>query len=283
MAKKKKRKIALVGTASSGVQAPYGDKSWEIWGVSARADYVTRATRWFELHRLDGEPRDWANAWRATMKTFTSDVELLMFYPELDLGPKIRQYPTQRVTDRFGTYFMTSTFSWMIALAIDELRPLNGAPVEGELGFWGVDMEYGTEYREQRAGFRHFIEVAKILGIPVSRLASSGLVYDPVPYPLWQDDPLLNKLERRKAESDSRLKTFGETISHTRAMIAENAAVIKEIDAAREPGYDAEVRKKKLIRERAALVETSSLISKDIVYLEGAAAELSWARDYLTP
>jgi hypothetical protein len=283
MAKKKNRKIALVGTASSGVQAPYGDKSWEIWGVSARADYVTRATRWFELHRLDGEPRNWANAWRATMKTFTSDVELLMFYPEPDLGPKISQYPTQRITDRFGTYFMTSTFSWMIALAIDELRPLNGTPVEGELGFWGVDMEYGTEYREQRAGFRHFIEVAKVLGIPVSRLASSGLVYEPVPYPLWQDDPLLNKLEKRKAENDSRLKTYDETIRHTRAMIAENAAVIKEIDAARESGYDAEARKTKLARERDALVETSSLISKDIVYLEGATAELSWARDYLTP
>lgn len=283
MAKKKKRKIALVGTASSGARAPYGDKSWEIWGVSARGDHVTRATRWFELHRLDGEPRDWANAWRETMKTFTSDVELFMFYPELDLGPKISQYPTQRITDRFGTYFMTSTFSWMIALAIDELRPLNGTSVEGELGFWGVDMEYGTEYREQRAGFRHFIEVAKVLGIPVSRLASSGLVYEPVPYPLWQDDPLLNKLETRKAENDSRLKTYDETIRHTRAMIAENAAVIKEIDAARESGYDAEARKTKLARERDALVETSSLISKDIVYLEGATAELSWARDYLTP
>ena len=263
------------------MKAPFDDPSWEIWGVSARGDYVTRATRWFELHRLDGEPKDWADTWRETMKTFTHDVELLMLYPEPDLGPNVTTYPTERICARFSTYFMTSTFSWMMALAIDELRPLNGEPVEGQIGFWGVDMEGGTEYEDQRDGFRHFIDLARFAGIPITRLASSGLVYEPVPYPLWQDDPLLNKLEKRQSENDQRIKDFDETLRRTRTMMAESDAAYREIMAAQSPEYDADKRVAELRKEHAALMKTSAKISKDLVYCEGMKAELDWFTGYL--
>ena len=88
-----------------------------------------------------------------------------------------------------------------MALAIAELRPKDGPPVEGEIGIWGVEMEHGTEYREQRVGFRHFIDLAKEIGIPVTRLVSGGLAYEPVPSPFWQDDPLLSKLAKRTQET----------------------------------------------------------------------------------
>ena len=141
------RRIALVGTTNSGAQAPFDDQSFDIWGVSARAVYVTRADRWFELHRLDGEPKEWADNWRKTVKKFSHDVELMMFYPEPDLGPKVVTYPAERITARFGTYFMTSTFSWMMALAIDEMCPVSKKWKPGEIALYGVEMEYGTEYR----------------------------------------------------------------------------------------------------------------------------------------
>src|SRR3990167_8308310 len=163
------RKIALVGTASSGAGAPYDDLSFEIWGVSARAAYVTRANRWFELHRLDGEPPEWAASWRKTIADFTHDIgEVLMFWPEYKLAQKVTAYPYQQIADRFGTYFMTSSFSWMMALAIDEMRPLDkdGYPVAfhngDEISIFGVDMEHGTEYQKQRTGFRHFIDIARL-------------------------------------------------------------------------------------------------------------------------
>ncbi len=277
------RKIALVGTAASGLHAPYNDPSVEIWGVSARADYVTRADRWFELHRLDGEPKAWANKWRETMRTFTSDVELLMLYPEPDLGPRVTNYPVERISNRFGTFFMTSTFAWMMALAIDELRPINGDPVEGEISIYGVDMEYDTEYVEQRAGFRHFIQLARFAGIPVARLASGGLAYEPVPYPLWQDDPLRQKVERRINEVASRLKNADNTQRQTRSLLAQIAGARSEAQAMLDDAsYSAVTRLRALEEEHRGLMEASSNISKEIVFNEGMQEELKWLKDYLT-
>lgn len=278
------RKIALVGTASSGVAAPYYDKSWEIWGVSSRASYVTRADRWYELHRLDGEPPDWAARWRVEMKKMMSDVPVVyMMYPEPELGLNIKQYPYEQISARFGTYFMTSTFSWMMAQAIDELRPFAATPVPGEIAIYGVDMEYGTEYRQQRVGFRHFMDLAKYAGIPVTRLADSGLAYEPVPYPMWQDDPLLSKISLRSASVKKRLADRNDTIRITQQMIAGQRAVItllEELESKPVDLKDRLARADKMLRD---LISTSADISKDIVSLESADAEQQWMSDYLQP
>lgn len=280
------RQIALVGTAETGVDAPFNDPDYEIWGVSARAPYVTRATRWFELHRLDGEPREWVDNWRKVIKIFSHDCELIMFYPE-DLGPKVTQYPIDRITARFGTYFMTSTFSWMIALAIDEMCPLDGKWEPGEIAIFGVDMEYGTEYRQQRVGLRHFIDLARVLGITITRLASGGLSYEPIPYPLWQDDPLINKLDQRTRANQQKLENMNVGIGSTRAMLAQNRAILDELGLMErcrwKDGRKLKERKLELEQEFDALMQVSSETSKSIVSMEGALEEQRWLRDYLSP
>ena len=277
------RKIALIGTGASGVEGPYDDESYEIWGVASRFPYVTRADRWFELHRMNGETQAWQDNWRKAMHNsgLGREVELLMFYPEPELGPKVAAYPYQRITARFGTYFMTSSFSWMLALAIDELRPKGGEPVPGELGIWGVDMEYGTEYRQQRAGFRHFVDLARVMGVAISRFADSGLSFEPVPYPLWQDDPLINKLEKRNRETIDKMKNFEETLLHTRSMIAQNEMAIGVLSKPL-------VKKERLARiaslekELKGLLTTSAQISHDIVAHTAIESEQRWFRDYLS-
>ena len=277
------RKIAMVGTASSGSAAPYADESWEVWGVSCRANYVTRATRWFELHRLFGEPEEWTNSWRESIKIFSKDVDLYMLYPEPALGPSVVQYPYERIVDRFGTYFMTSTFSWMMALAIDEMAPVGKIAKDCEIGIWGVEMEYGTEYRQQRTGFRHFIDLAGALGITVTRLAAGGLVYEPVPYPLWQDDPLLCKLEQRSTITRLKLEKYDRAMKATRNLIAQNRAVLEEIEKSRGKGYRSAERKAFLEKEIGGLMEESARLSRDITQEEGANEEQRWLRDYLAP
>jgi len=237
------RRIAFVGTTNTGAQAPFSDESFEIWGVSARAVYVTRATRWFELHRLDGEPKDWTDNWRRTIKVFSHDVELMMFYPEPDLGPKVTSYPAERISARFGTYFLTSTFAWMMALAIDEMCPHGEKWESGEIALYGVDMEFGTEYREQRSGLRHFIDLARVMGISVTVIANGGLAYEPVPYPLWQDDPLISKLDLRISRSREKLANLDVGVKNTRTMIAQNEALLVELDATQKDGYDPEKRR----------------------------------------
>lgn len=279
------RKIALVGTAESGKDAPFNDESYEIWGVSMRDECVTRATRWFEIHRLDGEPRQFADNWRKVVKSFSDDVELVMFYPEPDLGPKVTQYPIERISDRFGTFFQTSTFSWMMALAIDEMCPIGGKWEPGEIALFGVDMEFGTEYREQRTGLRHFIDLARVLGITITRLANGGLSYDPVPYPFWQDDPLTSKLNQRTEINQQRLDNLDAGIRNTRMMIAENHAVSAEIDRfQKDPkNYSIEARKVELDEELEGLTSTSRDTSKDIVRREAVRSEQQWLKDYLAP
>ena len=276
------RKIALVGTTNTGANAPYGDESYEIWGVSMRASYVTRATRWFELHRLDGEPKVWAENWRAAMRKFTHDIpEVLMLYPEPDLAPNVSAYPYERIVARFGTFSMTSTFSWMMALAIDEMCPVNGDWNPGEIAIFGVEMEYGTEYAQQRTGFRHFIDLARFVGIQVTLLASGGLVHEPVPYPLWQDDPLLNKLELRNLDTKDKITAYDKSIRDTRTMLAQNGAVIAEIELSKKRGYRRADRIKALTKETEALLQTSSELSKDIVKAEAAHEEQQWLANYL--
>lgn len=276
--KKPVRKIAMVGTADSGSLAPYDDPSYEIWGVSSRMPYVTRADRWFEIHRLSGEAGEWMALWRKDLGVLAEQTDLYMLFPM----PGAIPYPFDRITERFGTYFMTSSFSWMMALAIDELRPADGDPVDGEISIYGVDMEYGTEWAQQRAGFRHFLDLARAWDIGITRLAASGLSYEPVPYPMWQDDPLINKLDKRQVESRNAIANHEKALSSTRTLAASTAAILDEMSKFEGEGYDIGSRRKALEKELTALTETADTIEKDIIRWTSVEGEQSWLRDYLS-
>lgn len=273
------KRIALVGTAPSGVHAPFKDESWEIWGVGKRGEYVTRATRWFELHRLDGEKAGWADEWRRLMRSWSDECEIWMFYPEPDLGPKIIAMDPKPLIAKYGTFFMTSSFSWMMAQAIEE-----GA---NEIGLWGVDMEYGTEYRQQRVGLRHFIEVAKIKGIKVTRVVSSGIALEPVPYPFWMDDPLLAKISLRNDVLRSNRNSALRESEKFKESIVKLRGALEEIDRQKE----SKPRLAKWLNERAAKIrrdiesicDAERLAINDAKMLDGSLEELRWLEDYLRP
>ena len=274
------RKIALVGTAPSSAHAPIDDLSWEIWGVGYRGDHITRCTRWFEIHRLDGL-RD-GPEWRPLLRKWARDCELVMFWPE-KLGPNIMEYPVQRIKERFGTYFMSSSFSWMLALAIDEHT--NGKPVD-EIGIWGVDMEYGTEYREQRAGLRHFLALARFAGIKSTLLVNGGVIYEPVPYPFWQDDPLLAKLKQRREVAAGEISQRQRALNATTARLGQINFAIAEL---RKIVVDSKINPlaKKLIekyeRQAKGLSKTEPGMRREVAYYEGALEEINWQMDYLKP
>ena len=194
------KKVAIIGTTQSAIVAPYKNSEWEIWGTGARAECVTRATRWFELHRLDGEEHDWAANWRKLVKSWPKDCELWMFYPEEDLSPgKVVHMESKPLLNKYGTFFMTSSIAWMLAQAIEEKAE--------QILLSGIDMESEVEYKHQLAGVRHFIELARYAGIKVLRVANSGISIEPIPYPFWQDDPIISKLALRKKVYQNRLLT----------------------------------------------------------------------------
>ncbi len=268
------RKVALVGTAPSGRHAPFNDPSWEIWGVGLRADYVTRVTRWFELHRLDGEPPQWAAEWRRLMNVWTDECEVWMFYPEADLGPKIVHFDYGPLAKKYGTFFMTSSFAWMLALAIEEKVD--------EIGIWGVDMEYGTEYRQQRAGLRHFMATARLLGIKTKLIASSGISYEPVPYPFWQDDPMLAKVHLRKKQFEEFKIGANFAAEKMQMQLLRQEGALKALNELAE-GEDLKKRTAKLAEEIEETRRGMLVARDDLRRAEGALDELKWLEDYLQP
>jgi len=273
------RKIALVGTADSGGYAPYDDESWEIWGVAAKADYITRTDRWYEIHRLEGESKEWIDHWRHQASTLDENTRLYMHYPISGFGETIYAYPVDEIIERFGTYFMTSSFAWMMAHAIHELCPADQDWTPGEIAIYGVDMETGPEYRQQRSGFRHFIDLAKFQGINITRLGSSGIAYDPVPYPMWQDDPLLNKLDKRQAVSRDFLLHLDECKTKTLLLRAQNQAVVASLKKF-SPKEHKEIER--LEKEIQAFEDNLRTTEDDLILWGGIENEQQYLRDYLT-
>ncbi len=272
------RKIALVGTTDSGKLAPIDDPSFEIWGTGGRRGWMTRATRWYEVHRLAGNSETWVEEWRKQALSWNGECDIYMHYPEPGFG-NVQAYPIDHIMQRFGTHFFTSSLAWMMAHAIDEMRPHEGEAVPGEIAIYGVDMEGAHEYRQQRAGLYHFMELARELGIRITRLASSGISYEPIPYPMWQDDPLLNKLDKRQVQARERLLDLDETIPLTETLIAQNESVIEALQAS--PMTHLE-QVDKLEKETVTLKATLQTMRDDLILWGGVEKEQQWLRDYLT-
>lgn len=269
----------MVGTAPSSIHAPIKDKSWEIWAVNVRMEHVTRITRLFQVHRLAGEGD--ADGWREHMKQFAKNTELWMFWPE-PLG-KVVQFPYQAIMAKYGAFFMTSSFSWMMALAIDEMRPDEGNG-GGEISLYGVDMEFGTEYHEQRHGLRHFMELAKHLGIAVSVRASSGIAIDPIPYPFWEDDPFLNRIRLRRKLLGEENAFREKTAEASRIMIGQNRAASRELAALLPKLTKTNCRELiKTLDGRSAKLEAGlPQLDHDVAWSEGVLDEIDQTEKCLT-
>jgi hypothetical protein len=277
------RKIAMLGTHPSGAKAPLEDLSWEIWGVAARGNYVHRADRWFEIHRLEGYEPSWGAAWRDEIRTTLKGVPIWMIWPEPDLGD-VRQYPVQRMIDRFGTFFMTSSFSWMMALAIDELAPKGTFAEPGStIGIWGMEAEYGTEYRHQRSGIRHFMRLADVLGIEIVRMADGGLIMEPIPYPMLTDDPLLAKIEQRKTEVVKQISQHERDLQNIDAQVNRNFGCADEINRMNEPGYRQDLRAIELELAMTSLSAQANTLHEQKRRALGALEEERFFLDYLRP
>jgi hypothetical protein len=289
------RKVAVVGTAPNRVKAPFSDPNYEIFGIGFRNVEITRATRWYEIHRLDGFEVQWRRAapeekpWREILKDQTKDCELWMFWPE-PLAEKVRQFPVDRIAAMFGTDFMTSTFAWVLAQIIDEMRPMGPdglrAPAKNgdTIALYGVDMEYGSEYHKQRQGLRHFMQLARQLGIETSMLANSGVASQPIPYPFWDDDPLVKKIEFRKAVSEqarARVKNKIDFLERATTLTEGALSELKALAAAETVDIPARIAAAE--KRRQSFVRQLESPKLKAAYLDGALSELDWTENYIKP
>lgn len=190
-------KIAIIGTApSSRSLAPFGDPSWKIWACSAgNQGMIPRVDIWFEIHSTLLHPEnehfgkpylEWLNS--QTFPVYMQDNKFV---------PRAMPYPKDEIVAEFGRYFFTSSFTWMMALAIKQ-----GAT---EIGLWGVDMASRDEYILQRAGGHYFIQEARKRGIKVILPNESDLDQPPALYGFDDSTPFLRKIAVREKELKDRV------------------------------------------------------------------------------
>jgi hypothetical protein len=243
-------KIALIGSAPSSVKlGPYFDKSyaefvqgkqpkyppaqhieeeWEIWGCSPGAfGQVARATRWFEVHRWEPGQPWFSPEYCQFLREFKGKVYTGAAIPEIKNHVV---YPTDRVEEEFGAYFLTSSLSLMMALAILEIEDARKQRRQGVvrtdpiatpgglvrvddqvekdeddvIGFWGVDMAATEEYGYQRAGCQFFVLEALRRGIGVYVPPESDLLRPMPVYGICEWDHQYIKMTARAREFNQR-------------------------------------------------------------------------------
>lgn len=190
-------KVALIGTApSSRMLAPFNDLSWKIWACSpGNQNILPRADVWFELHGNLHWPEcaSYGLPYIEWLKRLTIPV----YMQGTNYVPNAKVFPKDEMIKEFGKDFFTSSFSWMMALAIHE-----GAK---EIALYGIDMASRDEYILQRPGFYFFKHIAESRGIKVSAPNESDIMQSPGLYGYSEVTPMGRKILARETEIRQRL------------------------------------------------------------------------------
>lgn len=193
-------KIALVGTApSSRMLAPYNDPSWKIWGCSpGNQNVLPRCDAWFEIHGnlLWPENKHYGAPYIEWLKTLNIPV----YMQSNEWVPNAIALPMEDLKKEFGPYFFTSSFTWMMAMAIKM-----GAK---EIALYGIDMASRDEYILQRPGAYYFFTEAMRRGVKVSAPYESDIMQPPGLYGFSDVTPFGRKILARTTEIKERLNAM---------------------------------------------------------------------------
>lgn len=179
--RKGKRTVALVGLAATSCSlAPYHHPEIELWSMNeAHAfTWMTRATRWFQVHHTKYYTRDIAKRgvrghydW---LRRNEWGIPIYMQYHHDEI-PNSVAYPIHEVWTRFfknirvGNHMPKNFYSsldYMIAIAMLEGR--RGIKKEkrfNRIEIYGFEMSADSEYVEQRASANFWIGYAAASGV----------------------------------------------------------------------------------------------------------------------
>lgn len=215
----KPRKIAIIGSApSSNRLAPFDDAAWDCWACSpANMKLLPRVDAWFELHKTQLYPEH--VGWGGPYIEWLRSQSFTLYMQDKDLCSNATAYPLEDILRRFSGYFFTSSFAYMLALAIAQHE--DGQVIE-EIKLFGADMATSKEYAEQMPAAHHFMWLASKMGIKVSCPPESDLINPPHLYGYFEASPKGRKLYVRKQEIEGR-------VSHARAEMENHANTIKHL------------------------------------------------------
>jgi hypothetical protein len=209
-------KIAMIGTApSSRMLAPFNDPSWKIWACSpGNMNALPRVDTWFELHSnlLWPEHESYGKPYIEWLKQQKFPIYMQERWPTTEghmvslqtIVPNAVPFPKDEMVAEFGDDFFTSSFTWMMALAIKM-----GAT---EIALYGIDMASRDEYIRQRPGFFFFRYLARQRGIKVSAPHESDIMQSPALYAYVDSTPFGRKIMARRQEVSGRINAATQQI-----------------------------------------------------------------------
>lgn len=188
------RKIAILGTTPSRLEAPIADESWEIWTIGPGGKDLHRWNRLYETHMIwpedfAGYLNDLSNVKRpqivrsiVPMKTRIVHWARRHGKDEEWLAKTITgDWSANEVIDRVDLFerYRKMWFSTSICYAVVEAIE-SGAKT---IGCFGIDLESDEEHIAQFIGCAHLLDIARLIGIDLVMPAGCGLERDLNPYP----------------------------------------------------------------------------------------------------
>ena len=172
--RKGKKTVAMVGMATATCAlAPYKDKDVEIWALNEMHAFpwLTRATRWFQIHHSTLWKRDIAkrnvHGHREWLQENPLDIPIYMQYYQEEVPGSV-EYPLRDVCAKFfknirrgdaKIKYFTSTLAYMMGIAL-----LDGFE---RIELYGFEMSSSDEYVEQKGCAEFWIGLAMGLGIEI--------------------------------------------------------------------------------------------------------------------
>lgn len=141
-----------MGRGPTAKLAPFFDPSWEIWGL-AWVKYP-REDKTFDIH----EKEAYSNFTKADLQwhvdcAASKNIPIISADNGLYANPL--PFPFEAIFEKFGRYFESSA-AYLLAQAILE-NP-------DEIGLWGIHLETGTEWAEQKPNLEYLIGFGRGMG-----------------------------------------------------------------------------------------------------------------------
>jgi hypothetical protein len=153
------KKVALLGhSPSTREEAPFDNPSYECWTMNDAQGFLKgrRADRWFEIHieEIWREPSRRSGNYLEWLRQFAGPIYMDRHYDEF---PASVAYPFEEMFAKYGRGVFGSSFSYLIALAVEE----GFTTIE----MYGCDLSSESEYKKQRESTAFWIGYCRGKGI----------------------------------------------------------------------------------------------------------------------
>ncbi len=169
--------LAIVGNHRETLfDAPYHDGITEIWAFNSGAMSMQRIDVAFQMHprEIIAEESKKYNLWLRSCGIPIYMKNKYDYIPSSVAYPYAKVYElTKHVQLRFKQLrYFTSSFPFALALAIIEGRP--------KISVYGIELNIGTEYEEQRECFAFWIGFTAGRGIELDINCATGIFDKPI-------------------------------------------------------------------------------------------------------